>query len=266
MTYNDKRRFSNMAEDYDSMVCYLMPKYDDLQDEMIRISGLESAEKPIVVDLGGGSGRFLEKLLSLNPNAMAIWVDSSEKFLSVAKKRLASFGGRVTFISSPLEERWDEKIEHPVDAVFSMSAIHHLESIKKRDLYKRCYDLLKPMGWFLNTDEMSTLYEESYITSMLYWSNYVRIMKVNIPEHLHELYEDWQKHFAKWKQRNIDEVHLPKKKGDDIHESFIEQMKWLKEIGYANVDLFMKFHLWSMIGGQKEAYREKIIEIPDAAV
>ena len=96
------------------------------------ISGLESAEKPIVVDLGGGSGRFLEKLLSLNPNAMTIWVDSSEKFLSVAKKRLAAFGDRVTFISSPLEERWDEKIEHPVDGVFSMSAIHHLESIKKR--------------------------------------------------------------------------------------------------------------------------------------
>ena len=51
MTYNDKRRFSNMAEDYDAMVCYLLPKYDDLQDEMIKISGLESAEKPIVVDL-----------------------------------------------------------------------------------------------------------------------------------------------------------------------------------------------------------------------
>jgi len=60
-----------MAEDYDAMVCYLLPKYDDLQNEMIRISGLESAEKPIVVDLGCGSGRFLEKVLSLNPNAMA---------------------------------------------------------------------------------------------------------------------------------------------------------------------------------------------------
>ena len=154
MTYNDKRRFSNMAEGYDAMVCYLLPKYEDLQDEMIKISGLESAEKPIVVDLGCGSGRFLEKLLSLNPNAMAIWVDSSEKFLSVAKKRLASFGDRVTFISSPLEERWDEKIEHPVYAMFSMSAIHHLESIEKRNLYQRCYDLLKPGGWFLNTDEM----------------------------------------------------------------------------------------------------------------
>ena len=36
---------------------------------------------------------------------------------------------------------------------------------------------------------------------------------------------------------------------DDLHESFFEQMKWLREIGYVNVDLYMKYHLWSMNGG-----------------
>jgi len=36
MTYNDKRRFSNMAEDCDAMVCFVLPKYDDLQDEMAK--------------------------------------------------------------------------------------------------------------------------------------------------------------------------------------------------------------------------------------
>ncbi|NNF99379.1 MAG: methyltransferase [Desulfobacteraceae bacterium] len=253
MTYIDRHRFSNMAEDYDAMVCYLLPKYGDFQDEMIKISGMASAEKPIVMDLGGGSGRFLEKLLTLNPTVTAYWVDSSEDFLSVAKKRLASFGEQVTFISSPLEERWEQKIEQPVDAVFSMSAIHHLESGEKRDLYKRCFDLLRPMGWFLNTDEMITIHQDSYIASMLYWVNHVIEAKDDIPEDMHELYEDWQGHFAKWKQRNIDEVHLPKKKGDDLHESFMEQIKWLRKIGYTNVDLYVKHHLWSMIGGQKKS-------------
>ena len=52
MTPIDKKRFSNMAEGYDAMVCHLLPKYNDLQDEMIRISGIREADKPIVVDLG----------------------------------------------------------------------------------------------------------------------------------------------------------------------------------------------------------------------
>jgi hypothetical protein len=39
----------------------------------------------------------------------------------------------------------------------------------------------------------------------------------------------------------------PKKKGDDLHESFIDQVNWLKEFGYKNADLFVKYHLWCVI-------------------
>jgi hypothetical protein len=30
-------------------------------------------------------------------------------------------------------------------------------------------------------------------------------------------------------------------------------MEWLGDIGFVNVDLFVKFQLWSAIGGQKPA-------------
>ena len=43
----------------------------------------------------------------------------------------------------------------------------------------------------------------------------------------------------------------PKQPGDDIHESYVPQMEWLREAGFVNVDLFVKFQLWSAIGGQR---------------
>lgn len=43
----------------------------------------------------------------------------------------------------------------------------------------------------------------------------------------------------------------PKTAGDDIHEGYIEQMKWLREAGFVEVELFAKFQLWCVIGGHK---------------
>ena len=31
----------------------------------------------------------------------------------------------------------------------------------------------------------------------------------------------------------------------------IEQMQWLRQTGFVEVDLFVKFQLWSLIGGRK---------------
>jgi len=39
-------------------------------------------------------------------------------------------------------------------------------------------------------------------------------------------------HFEGWKRRNIKHIDQPKTKGDDMHEPFIEQVQWLKEIGF----------------------------------
>ena len=54
-----------------------------------------------------------------------------------------------------------------------------------------------------------------------------------------------------WAYRNIENFDRSKKKGADIHEGFLEQLQWLDATGFVNVDLFLKYHLWSVIGGQK---------------
>ena len=246
-----KDRFFTMAETYDKMAPMMVPQYDLLQNEVFNILGFDSNKKFIAIDLGAGSGIFLEKVLSIYPNAICYWIDYSLDFLKVAQTRLERFKGRVIYIHSALEKNWETELEFKPDLIFSMSAIHHLENFEKKELYKKCFQLLNENGWFFNADEMKTMYKEPYKNSLIYWANYVTASKVIVPVELKPYYDKWNSHFDNWKLRNIDNFSLPKYKGDDLHENFIDQLNWLSDAGFKNQDIFVKYHLWNLIGGQK---------------
>lgn len=251
MTQIGKNRFFSMADTFDKMAQKLVPKYDFLQDELFNIIDFRENECINIVDLGSGSGILLEKILKRYPNSKCYWIDYSTQFLDVAKERLSKYGDRVTFILSSFEDDWENKIDANVHLVVSMSAIHHLETKEKADLYKKVYSFLQPNGWFINIDEMKTLYFEAYKNSMLFWSDYVNQSEKNIHDDQIEHYENWNTHFDNWRKRNIENINIPKQKGDDLHENFVDQLDWLKQTGFKSVDLFVKYHLWCIIGGQK---------------
>jgi tRNA (cmo5U34)-methyltransferase len=251
METDDRQRFEHMAEDYDQMAPILVPMYGFLQQEMIRLADLASLSRPRIVDVGAGSGLFLEKALAICPQADCYWVDSSEGFLKVARRRLSRYGRQVTYILSPMEAEWQRQVGGPVDRIFSMSAIHHLERHEKRALYVACFDLLNEGGWFINGDEMKTLDEAAYRASLAFWVRHIETQAERVPPALVENTRRWCGHFEGWKRRNIERIDQPKTKGDDLHEPFVDQVQWLKEIGFDSVDLFVKYHLWCVIGGRK---------------
>jgi tRNA (cmo5U34)-methyltransferase len=262
----DDRRFFTMAETYDKMARKLVPQYDFMQNEIIEFLGIKNQENPVIVDLGAGSGILIEKILQSNPTAKCYWVDYSEDFLNVAKNKLFRYGKQVEFIPASLDDRWDTYLNDRPDIVSSMSAIHHLLNEDKKALYARCFDILADGGWFINIDEMKTLYEDSYLRSLHYWLKYVNDSEATISETDAHYYNKWKYHFDNWKTRNIDNMGEPKAKGDDLHEVFTLQMKWLKEIGFVNVDVFIKYHLWCAIGGQKNRFDSVEVRRDAAAV
>jgi hypothetical protein len=72
-----------------------------------------------------------------------------------------------------------------------------------------------------------------------------------ISEDLLDSYEGFMEKFDSWKKRNVDNIHIPKQEGDDVHESFLVQLDWLKKTGFNETDLFSKHFLWCLIGGKK---------------
>lgn len=251
----DKHRFFTMAEAYDRMCQHLVPGYDFLQDEVLKIVAADGKRDMTVVDLGAGSGIFLEKALIHLPGAKAYWVDYSEDFLSVAQQRLARFDGRVSYVQASFEDDWESQVEGQVGLILSMSAIHHLENVDKQQLYRRCFEKLAPSGWLFNVDEMKTLHRDGYLANMRFWVRHVQDVEERMQEAGDEeqlpYYEKWTSHFSKWKQRNVTNIDVPKVKGDDIHESFVNQVDWLHEIGFDDADVYIKYHLWCAVGGRK---------------
>jgi tRNA (cmo5U34)-methyltransferase len=217
------------------------------------MTAFEGIDAPIVVDLGAGSGHLLEKLLTRFPAAHGIYIDYSDDFLRVAEKRLSRFGGRIALHRASFLDDWEAKITRPPDVIVSMSAIHHLDGANKKKLYAKCFNALTAGGWLFNIDEMKTLREDSYVKSMEYWVHCVDAARSSIPADLLPCYEEWMKRFRSWKKRNIDLRGGPKAEGDDIHESYSDQMQWLEEIGFRDVDLYTKYHLWCTIGGRRPA-------------
>ena len=240
-----------MAECHNAMAPYLVPGYDWLQKEALRFTGVLEQDSPLVLDLAGGSGIFLEKLLSSNDTARAIWLDSSEAFREVAQQRLHRFGDRVEFIISRLEDDWGGSLSSSLNCVFSMCAIHHLTHGEKRDVYRQSFEVLADGGWFCNIDEAIPRSEKTYLNAMDFWVQHVHEAKDNIPQDLWPLRDEWLSHFDKWKIRNVDQYDRPKEKGDDIHAPITDQLDWLEEAGLNEVDIYVKYHLWAIMAGRK---------------
>lgn len=240
-----------MASTYDEMCQLLVPGYDFMQDTMINILKFKNMEQIVLLDLGAGSGILIEKVLKEFPDSICYYLDFSDDFMSVAKERLQKYMDRITYIKSDFCGDWESEIKEKPNVITSMSAIHHISNDNKMKLYKKCYNALQKDGWFFNIDEMKTVSKDAYTKSLNYWIYHAKNQKNMISSNEKDTYIKWMNQFENWKKRNVDNINLPKKEGDDIHESFLVQLDWLKEIGFIETDIFSKHLLWCLIGGKK---------------
>jgi tRNA (cmo5U34)-methyltransferase len=250
-TTKNENRFITMARTYDEMAPFCVPAYDFMQDELLKLIPFSKDDTFILVDLGAGGGRFLEKVCKIFPMAQCFHVDSSDTFQQIAQNRLDEFKNRVTYIKSTLEAPWEDQIADKVDCIVSMNAIHHLTSEEKKYLYLRGGEKLNPKGIFFNSDEIRAEKDNVYLKNMIHWIEHVEHVGKTINAELHESYNSWCSHFDKWKERNITKRHIPKIKGDDIHCEVATQIQWMKEGKLSEVDIYVKYHLWAIFGGYK---------------
>ena len=164
------------------------------------------------VDLGTGDGRLLGLLRDRYPGAEAIGLDSSPPMLDRARER---------FEGDPLVDVRQHDLRDPLpeigaaDVVVSGLAVHHLEDERKRDLFGEIHGLLPKAGVFANLD-------------------LVRPASVR----LHERF-----------RREIGRIE------DDPSDRLAglsEQMGWLRDAGFAEVDCHFKWLELALIVAAKE--------------
>lgn len=166
-----------------------------------------------VLDVGAGDGRLLDLVLRARPNARGVALDFSPIMLQRLGERFAS-DARVEIIQHNLENSLPY-LGH-FGAVVSSFAIHHLPHERKRRLYDEIWTVLEPSGVFCNLE---------HVASPTLRAHYRFLAAMGItPEE-----ED------------------PSNKLLDVET----QLRWLREIGFADVDCYWKWRELALLVGHK---------------
>ena len=241
---------SAFAEGYDAAAPEIHPRYTAVQEQIVQLltehaQSLGGAHYH-VVDLGGGSGRLLQRVLTAISTATATIIDQSEAFLALAERRLAPFAPRVTFAISRLQEDWRAKLTTQPQAIISTSAIHHLDPGEKQKIYQEVAATLPAGGMFLNGDEVRPASDSEYQATMERWATFMRagMQSGKIPESFHPACQSWI-------DRNVTHFGQPKKSGDDCHETAPVQLDYFRTGGFREADVPWGEELWSVLRGKK---------------
>ena len=158
-----------------------------------------------VLDLGTGDGRLLALVKTKNPEAKGVALDFSDPMLELARKRFAG-DGSVEVVKHDLNDPLPKGRWEPFDLVISGLAIHHLPHERKRELYGEVFGLLRSGGLFLNLEHVASATETLHL-------------------------------------RFLAAVGLTPETEDpaNILLDMETQLKWLRQIGYKNVDCQWKW-------------------------
>lgn len=217
--------FDAHAPDYVATRRRLVPSFDQFYGTAVEALGLIGRPPARVLDLGAGTGLFAGAVAEVYPDAELVLLDGSPAMLEEAK---ASLGERASYITSRLEEPLPAG---PWDAVVSAMAIHHLDHAGKRDLYTRVHDELSPGGVFVNAEHVGAP------TALL-----------------EDAYKAWHERRARELGSSEAEWEGARERMRADHLATVEdQLEWLRDAGFADVDCLFKDHLHAVLVARRAA-------------
>jgi tRNA (cmo5U34)-methyltransferase len=218
-----------------------VPFAADQIDLMLRVAGAAGVQVHRVLDIGCGDGILGQALLDRYPQAQGTFLDFSEAMVSAARHRLRPCADRCQIVSGDFGHAdWVAIVESfgPFDVVVSGYAIHHQTDERKRALYGEIFRLLAPQGLFLNME---------HVASCCAWTE----------QAFNDMMIDslWAYHQRQGVPLTRDEVARQFVQRDDWSANILapldNQLQWLRDIGFVDVDCFFKALELAVFGGRK---------------
>lgn len=221
----------------------LMPMLDVQEDVVGRLFSRHPHRPTRFLDVGSGDGAMSELLLSLEPEAEAVLVDFSEPMLEGAERRLQGRAGRWQIVRGDLSEPgWRTDLPAgSYGASVSAFAIHHLPSARKRALFGELYELLERGAMFVNMDYVCTqgalrgLWDEQMLANAER-AERARGGSRSQAELSRDLFDDSE---------------------EDRPDSAEEQVRWLREVGFQEVEVHFKWAEAAIFGAVKPETSER---------
>lgn len=216
-----------------------IPLAEEQIDFILRLIQLTQSQVQKFLDLGCGNGILGYSIYQKYPEAKGIFLDISESMLEAARSNLLVHQKNTFFLLQDFgHKEWVISLNQdaPFDVIVSGFAIHHLPDERKKEIYQEIYELLKPGGLFLNLEHVAsqsqlgeTAFNELFIDA---------------------LYTFHQHQGAQKSREEIGQQYYHRTDKDANILTLVEtQCQWLREIGFVDVDCFMKLFEIALFGG-----------------
>jgi tRNA (cmo5U34)-methyltransferase len=208
--------FDASVDYYDDWMRKALPSYEGIFAAALEQIPFEKAASIRALDLGAGTGLFSWHVLEEYPAATFTLCDLAPKMLEIARERFAAYSGQFTYL---LEDYRQISADQKFDLVISSLSIHHLSDEDKRALFLRVHSLLEDDGLFINIDQVWGPTE--------YWQS--------------RYWDQWLEKVSRSgaSQEQI-EASIKRRKEYDREASLADQLQWLGQTGFSQVDCVYK--------------------------
>jgi tRNA (cmo5U34)-methyltransferase len=221
-----KKHFEKKYYDYDRLILELVPKYEEMQRNIIDLFDFPKDKNLSILDLGVGTGQTASLLLKKFPNSKLDGVDISPKMIEQAKIRLKDFSSRINLIENDVANL---QIEKKYDACISVLCLHHLNENQKPLIFKKIYNSLNNGGVFVIGDLIKFDSEKLTKEKEGEWKNYIfRNFGEKEGKYWFEIYRE-----------------------QDLPSTVSDQLRWLEELGFRGVECAWEHMNYAVIVGRK---------------
>ena len=225
---HDGYLFDEAAPGYDQGCRRLVPDVDAFYGAVLESVPFGRDEALRVLDLGAGTGLLSAVVAEGFPAARITLVDISVEMLRLARRRFAAEPpGRFEFrvmdhARKPLPGRYD--------LVVSALSIHHLTHGDKRELFGKIHGALVDHGYFVNADQVLG----------------------HTPEAENGYHDHWLRHAREAGATLEDLTAAANRMKADKNATLEDQMAWLEEAGFENVECRYRNRRFAVYGGRKK--------------
>jgi tRNA (cmo5U34)-methyltransferase len=222
-----KKHFEQEAREFDRIIVTLIPYYPKMVESLVLAIPFDASAPIRVLDLGCGTGTIAKQVLERFPNAQVTCLDLAANMIAMARQKLANYP-RVSYVREDFTEMDGSET---YDVVVSSLALHHLAAdVEKRQFFRRIYLSLRPGGIFYNADVV-----------------------LGTSDFLQHIYmRQWRAFMCRGISREeVEGKWIPNYEAEDHPANLIEQLAWLTEAGFTDVDVLWKYYNFAVYGGRK---------------